>query len=181
MEESSAEDALRYAAALKELEDICREGLFGTLDEIAGFYHELYFLYLQAGMDDDAIEALRRAKEIAEEQPKDLAAYGAIFSDWAVYGRDPEESLEYIEKAISVYDSLRKNGAPYPVKDLAIALRNRGLLRAKAKEYESAGADVEQAILLWQELQRKQYSDEIRGRLEDARRLLDSIRQHAFG
>lgn len=167
-----------FAGSLDELEEIHQEGLFGTDSEIAWYYFKLYQLYKYVNARKKAAEALSRAKDIVDRDGEVLAFYGMIYNDYTVYCHSNSERMEYTQKAITIYETLRKRGEKYSLNDLAMAIRNRGLLYANEGEWVMAEKDVTRAILIWKEIQKEYDSEDIREMLKDAQRLLSHIQQN---
>ena len=77
-----------------------------------------------------------------------LAFYGMIYNDYTVYCHSNSERMEYTQKAITIYEPLRKRGEKYSLNDLAMAIRNRGLLYANEGEWVMDKIEGK-GVLIW--------------------------------
>ena len=166
-----------FDAYLKEMVELHHKGLFGDNMGFAEFFHYLYMLRMHAGEQNAAVNALLRAKELADGDGEPCALYGRIYCDWAAFC-SPDEQLEATQKAISVFEALRKRGEQYSKDDLAIAFWNRGLIFYKMNRRNEARTDVNQAVALWKDVLRTGDSETVRMRLSDAQRLLRIIEKN---
>lgn len=163
---------------LSELEAIPEHAIFRSCEEMAELYYQLFQLYYSNGETQSARRAMRRAAEYAQLDPEPVSMYGFLFSDQAAVCEDEAEQLQSIERAIRIFEELRKRGQSYSEYGLAAALRNRGLLRLRAARFSEAERDVEHAIALLKECLRENDQPELRNVLTDAERLLRAIRSN---
>ncbi|MBR6268206.1 MAG: hypothetical protein IKR28_07760, partial [Selenomonadaceae bacterium] len=167
----------RFEACLVELDAIHQKGLFGNDREFAGFYYHLFMLRHQAGERQAAVKALLRAKKLADGDREPSPLYGRIYSDWTAFC-PPDKQLEAAQKAIAVFEALRKRGAQYSNDDLAMALWNRGLIFFNMSRWSEARADVNQAIVLWKKALKTGDSETLRAQLAEAQRLLREVERN---
>ena len=167
----------RFDAYLKEMDELHHKGLFGDNMGFAKFYYYLFLLRKQTGEQNAAVNALLRAKELADDDGEPCAMYANIYNDWAAFC-SPDEQLEAAQKAISVFEALRKRGEQYSKDDLAIAFWNRGLIFYRMNRWSEARADVNQAVVLWKDVMRTRDSETIRTQLAKAQSLLHIIEKN---
>ena len=176
-DEAAKVSADRFETCLAELAAIHQKGLFGDDRDFTEFYYHLFLLRYQAGEQQAAVEALLSAKKVADGDGEPSPLYGKIYSDWAAFC-PPDEKLETVQKAISVFEVLRKRGMSYSIDDFAIALWNRGLIFFNMNRWSEARADVNQAIVLWKEVLKTRELETVRTQLAEAQRLLRVIERN---
>lgn len=145
--------------------------IFKSTYTIAKYYHVLNMLFTSLQRKDLAFEALQKACDAASDDDTAEELYGNIYSDMCAYVTDPGIRQDFIQKALTVYETLQKEGRDYSRGSHAMTLYNAAVILLQQKQYYQASQHVQHAISLWETVYATHPDDQTRAYLSEARRM----------
>lgn len=171
-------DLRKVEKLIQEMCDIPEHVIWGDSYTIAKYYHVMNKLYNSINQKNLAFTMLKKAADIADNDNDVLEVYGEIYSDMCAYVEEGIDKLFYVQKAIEIYERLRKEGNDYSKDAYAMALFNTGVILMRFSWYDKALEKAENAYYIWKELYTENPTKQTKIYMDEAERLTKFIQTH---
>ena len=151
----TANDLIRIQLLIQKISAMPMHKVFENKELFVKFHATLSKLYRKIERIDEAAFEMKKAVETIEEKAEVNELYANVYNDITEYEEQDTKKEYYIQKAIQIYEQLRKEGQPYSESSYAMALFNSGLLLMKRRQFNEALENAEKAYFIW----KKQYAE----------------------
>ena len=159
------EEKINYLLGIPEHE------IFGDAYPVAKYYHALSMLYAQKDVKTSAKKCLLNAVKIADEDTCIEDLYGTIFNDICGYEDNTSLKLKYVNRALKIFETLRKEGREYSQNSYAMSLFNAAIILMELNQYREALEKAEKALFIWKRLYMLENDKQLVNYISEADRL----------